>query len=210
MDNRYVNRAKISEAKFRQLVRYFALDLTATQMAELSNLNRNTVNRYLNGIRERVAEYCNVLRPVTLRGYTEVYAPDAAQTRLLGILEDGGTIYTVQFGNTEAGKIQRLLESGLPRDGVGASLPGIDMIVELGSRRRIRLCGEGAGKQEARTKINRIEGFIGYSQSRLEKFKGIHNSTYTLHLKECELRYNHKSEELYPLILKIIRNKPLF
>ena len=41
--NKYVNRSKISEAKFRQFVKQFCLDLNADQIAELSNLNRNTV-----------------------------------------------------------------------------------------------------------------------------------------------------------------------
>jgi transposase len=45
--NRYARRSKISEAKFRALVKLFALDLEATQIAELANLNRNTVNRFL-------------------------------------------------------------------------------------------------------------------------------------------------------------------
>ena len=37
-------RARISKAKFRQILRFFALDLTATQIAALTNLNRNTRN----------------------------------------------------------------------------------------------------------------------------------------------------------------------
>ncbi len=40
-------RARISRAKFRQILRLFALDLTASQIAAIANLNRNTVNRYL-------------------------------------------------------------------------------------------------------------------------------------------------------------------
>jgi transposase len=50
-------RAKISRAKFRQLLRLFALDLTATQIAALTGLNRNTVNRYLSLIRQAIAQY---------------------------------------------------------------------------------------------------------------------------------------------------------
>ncbi len=30
-----------------------------------------------------------------------------------------------------------------------------------------------------------------------------------LHLKECEFRFNHRHDNLYLLLLKIIRNKPL-
>jgi hypothetical protein len=54
---RYAKRSKISEPKFRQLVRLFALNLEATQFAELTGLNRNTVNRFLRAIRERLATF---------------------------------------------------------------------------------------------------------------------------------------------------------
>ena len=51
-------RAKISDKKFRQILRSFALDLTATQIASLTRLNRNTVNRYLTFIRQAIARFC--------------------------------------------------------------------------------------------------------------------------------------------------------
>ena len=44
MKNKYAKRARISEAKIREIVRYVAADLTALQAAALSGLNRNTVN----------------------------------------------------------------------------------------------------------------------------------------------------------------------
>jgi transposase len=44
-------RARITRAKFRQIIKLFALDLTATQITALTALNRNTVNRYLRLIR---------------------------------------------------------------------------------------------------------------------------------------------------------------
>lgn len=53
MNNKYVNRSKISEAKFRELVRFFSIDLTVTQIAELTGLNRNTINRYLTEFRKK-------------------------------------------------------------------------------------------------------------------------------------------------------------
>lgn len=58
-----MNRSKISEAKFRELVRYLAADLDASQITLLSGLNRNTVNRYLKAIRERIAEHCELEYP---------------------------------------------------------------------------------------------------------------------------------------------------
>ncbi|MDR0563149.1 MAG: IS1595 family transposase [Spirochaetaceae bacterium] len=46
MKNKYINRAKISETAFRKVVKFFALDLTAAQCAELTGLNRNSVERF--------------------------------------------------------------------------------------------------------------------------------------------------------------------
>lgn len=63
MKNRYAIRARISEPQFRHIVRLFALDLDATQIAALADLNRNTINRYLRGIRERIAEFCESQSP---------------------------------------------------------------------------------------------------------------------------------------------------
>ncbi len=68
--NRYANRSKTSEAKFRQMIRYFAVDLDAPQITKLVALNRKSVNRYLRAIRERIAEFCEMQSPFS--GETEV------------------------------------------------------------------------------------------------------------------------------------------
>lgn len=54
--NRYYRRAKISERKMRQIIKYFALDLTARKTALLTNLTRKSVNRIYLKIRKRVAD----------------------------------------------------------------------------------------------------------------------------------------------------------
>ncbi len=63
MKNQYIKRAKVSEVKFRQLLKNFALDLDAQQIAILCNLNRNTVNRMLMLIRKKIAEFCEEQSP---------------------------------------------------------------------------------------------------------------------------------------------------
>jgi hypothetical protein len=68
--NRYAKRSKISEAKFRQMIRYFAVDLDATQITQLIVLNLNSVNHSLRTIRERIAEFCEAQSP--FKGEIEV------------------------------------------------------------------------------------------------------------------------------------------
>ena len=59
-----------TSGKFREIIRYFAADLTARQAAELSRTNRNTINRFYRGLRERSYYACKADRP--LFGVAEV------------------------------------------------------------------------------------------------------------------------------------------
>ena len=45
--NKYFIRSRISEKKFREIIRHFSVDLTATQIAVLSKANRKTINKIL-------------------------------------------------------------------------------------------------------------------------------------------------------------------
>ena len=49
---------------------FFALDLEANKIAALTRLNRNTINRYLFLIRQRIAELCEQESP--FKGEIEV------------------------------------------------------------------------------------------------------------------------------------------
>src|SRR5947209_2676872 len=54
--NRYYARSRISERKFRQLLRYFAMDFSATDVAELTGIRGKAVTMIFLKIRERIAE----------------------------------------------------------------------------------------------------------------------------------------------------------
>ena len=96
MKNRYAIRSRISEAKFRQIVRLFALDLEATQITVLAGLNRNTINRYLRGIRQRIAEYCEAQSPFS--GEVEVDESYFGAKRIKGKRGRGAFGKTPVFG----------------------------------------------------------------------------------------------------------------
>ena len=68
--NKYIKHSRLSEAKFRELVKVFALDVEAQKIAYLTQLSRNTVNRYLFLVRQRIAEFCEHQSP--FQGEVEV------------------------------------------------------------------------------------------------------------------------------------------
>ena len=94
--NKYANRSKISEAKFRELIRLFALNLDATQISVLTGLNRNTVNRFLKALRERIAQYCEEQSP--LSGEIEVDESFFGPRRVKGKRGRGAFGKTIVFG----------------------------------------------------------------------------------------------------------------
>ena len=58
MKNKYMIYSRISEAKFREIIRYFSLDIEANKIAQLIGLSRPCINRILKATRLRIAEFC--------------------------------------------------------------------------------------------------------------------------------------------------------
>lgn len=203
MRNKYVNRSKISEAKFRELVRFFSLDLTAIQIAELTGLNRNTVNRYLTEIRKKIVRYSELSVPLT-----ELKVPDyrPAETDSFSILikEFDTKIYT------EIIPKKAVFDGNSVHNPTFLNQSGYDLIINLDDGNHYFLGEKNSDSNKHRTKLNRIESFWGNAKSRLSKFKGMHSSTFRYHVKECEFRYNNRDKDLYQLLLKILRKDPLF
>ena len=96
MKNKYSARSRISEAKIRQIVKLFAVDLDALQIAEIADLNRNTVNRYLAAFRERIARFCEAESPV--KGEVEVDESYFGARRVRDIRGRGARGKTIVFG----------------------------------------------------------------------------------------------------------------
>lgn len=96
MKNKYAIRSKISEAKIRQIVRLFAVDLDALQIAQIAGVNRNTVNRYLAAFRECIAHFCEAESPV--KGEVEIDESYFGARRVRGLRGRGARGKTIVFG----------------------------------------------------------------------------------------------------------------
>ena len=58
MKNKYIIRSRISEAKTREILKLFCLDIEAVKIAKLSNISRQSVNKIINQIRILIAKEC--------------------------------------------------------------------------------------------------------------------------------------------------------
>lgn len=222
--NKYIKRAKITEVKFRQLIKLFVHDLDAQTIASLTNLNRNTVNRYLTLIRKRIAEHCDTLSP--FQGEIEVDESYFGgkrikgkrgrgaykKTPVFGILKRGGKVYTEVVPDCAKATLQGIIRGRVDPDSVIHSdgWRGYDGLVDLGFKKHYRVSHGQNEFVQGRSHINGIESFWAYAKHRLMKFHGIADSTFYLHLKECEFRFNYRDENIYLLLLKMFRTRPLF
>jgi transposase len=57
---------------------------------------------------------------------------------------------------------------------------------------------------QGRVYINGLEGFWSFAKERLMKHHGISPKRFPLYVKELEFRYNHRKEDLFPLIVNLI------
>ena len=223
--NKYINSSKISEAKFREIVRYFVADLSATQIATLSGISRNSINRYVMEIRHRIYDFCNseslfiTLGDVELDesyfGARRVRGKRGrgayGKTIVFGLLKRGGKVYTEIVPDCKSKTLQDIVRGKVSAESIihTDGWRGYDGLVDIGYDKHFRVNhgnNEFANKQ---THINGIESFWSFAKTRLVKFHGISKSTFNLHLKECEFRFNYRNDNLYAIILKLVRNNPL-
>ena len=53
--------------------------------------------------------------------------------------------------------------------------------------------------------VNEIENFRSFAKRRLAKYNGCDSDKFVLYLMECEWRYNHRNEDLYKEMTKILK-----
>jgi transposase-like protein len=226
MKNKYVVHSKISEAKFRELVKYFSLDLTATQIAFLTKLNRNTVNRYLTEMRKIIYRHCAEIQRIEV-GEIECdesyFGPRrvkgkrgrgaGSKTIVFGLFKRNGKVYTHIVPNAKACTLLPLIRSHAEPE-VVVNTDGwasYDGLVDMGFQQHYRV---NHGENEfvrSKNHVNGIEGFWGFAKHRLVKFNGVSKDVFDLYLKECEYRFNLRGGgDIYHDLLKLFRKNPLF
>lgn len=219
MENRYLKRSHISEAKFRQVVRLFCEDMTATQIASLTGLNRKTVNRLLLHIRKVIAAYCEDTSP--LSGEVEVDESYFGPRRVrgvrgrgagkkiivFGLLKRGGKVYTQVVKNVTRDTLKQIIQARVEPDSTIYSdgWRSYDGLVDWGYKKHYRVNHGQNEFARGHSHINGIENFWGVAKVRLTKLRGLRPEYFYLHLKECEYRYNMRNEDMYHELLKLLR-----
>ena len=95
LKKKYLYHSKTEEKKFRQILKLFALDLTASQSTEFTNLNIKTINLLHGKFRERIKDLTNEISPI--KGEYEADESYFGPRRVRGKQGRGASKKTIDF-----------------------------------------------------------------------------------------------------------------
>ncbi len=213
--NKYYKHSKLDEQRFRHILELFAKDLTAVEVAKLTGVNVRSVNSIFLKLRDRIAQWCESNASGTPGLNAEGGQVDSDQ-KVSGYLqsENDGVIGVRIFVHEEQVYCSLLdgsaVNSGADKTEVSAAswreYPiGIDVRRDM----RLKIKSDTFQKAYRTNDIERIEAFGKFLRVRLGKFKGLRREKFYCHLKESEYRYNHRHNELFPLLLGMLGETPI-
>ena len=193
LKNKYQKFSKITEPKFRQLLRLFALDLTASDTAKLTGVGIRSVNSLYLKLHRRLAEECE--RQASLYGIAGLDEPyfgakrirgrrgygAGGKTIVFGILKRGGKVYTGIVPDASKATLQKIIRG---RVGIRSVINtdgwrGYQGLVDMSFAKYFR--GHHGGNEFVRgaRHINGIESFQSCAKHRLVQFNGCRNIRFT-------------------------------
>lgn len=121
MKNKYIIRSRISEAKFREILKLFCLDIEAVKIAEICHISQKTTDKICKNIRILIAKECEKISK--LSGEIEVDESyfgskrvrgkrgrgAGRKTPVFGVLKRNGCVYTQVVKNCSAGELLPIL-----------------------------------------------------------------------------------------------------
>ena len=192
-------------------------DITATATAKIVGVNRNTVNRYFNIIREKIFKeslketekeietfeldesYFGAKRVRGKRGRGA-----AGKTPVFGLLKRGDKVFTKIVPNCSKEALMPIIQGHI-LDGSTINTDGwkaYDGLI-LNGYDHHRVFHSKDEFARGKCHVNGIENFWSFAKRRLAKFNSCSSGAFALHLKECEFRYNHRNEDLLKVIKQI-------
>jgi transposase len=218
---------RIKKSTINKLIKFFAEDINATKAATLIGVNRNTANLWYNHFREKILNYQEEVLG-QMSGEIELdesyfggprkklHAGDrrkrgrGAENKVpvFGIKKrDDGRVYTQIIKNASKQELMPIIRKLVATTGTTIytdKWKSYDGLVLDGYKHR-RINHSKQYSDRKGNHVNGIENFWSFSKRRLAKFNGVSRTTFLLHLKECEFRYNNKGDTLGVLVKIISR-----
>ena len=217
LTGRFAGLAGLTPRQWLRLVALFAAEETSHAMAAALGLAYNTAYKAATLVRLAILAdsldgvailHGRLGRELGFSGKTLRPVPtDAplATVPVFGILERGGMVFIDYLPDTAPEDLLYYnLHFSLPLSRLGAIIYSdryrryatlVTCGAEVLSRRFVEVAGHAPAVAPSR------EGFWPYARDRLVRFHGVTARKFPLYLKELEFRYNHRDEDILPILL---------
>jgi len=222
MKNKYINRSKVSEAKFRQILRYFTEDFNSTQTSKLTGISRRTISDIYQKLRLRIGSLTE--EEEQLSGEIEADESYFGARRIrgkrgrgakgkvpvFGLLKRNGKVYTAIVRNCERKQLMPIIKGKILEDSTiyTDGWTSYDSLV-LNGYKHHRIYHSKNEFARGKNHVNGIESFWSYAKRRMAKFNGVPKNKFILHLKESEWRFNHRGDNIYKVLMRELSKNPL-
>ena len=217
LTGRFAGLAGLTPRQWLRLLAHFVADKTTRTMSADLGLAYNTAYKAVTAIRLAIlaasldgrAILAGRLGPELgfAGGVLQTVPQDAplAAVPVFGILEQGGLVFADFLPErTPEDLLHYNAHFSLPLARLGGvvysdRLRSYDALMACGSESLNRRFVEIPGRRPAVE--SREEGFWPFARQRLGRYRGITARKFPLYLKELEFRYNHRDEDITPILL---------
>ena len=215
MKNKYLRNSKLSEYFFLKILKYFCLDLTVSQISQITFFHRSSINRLIQKLRIKIYElslkenplfngevecdesYFGARRVRGLRGRGA-----SGKIKVFGLLKRGGKVYTQIVDDVSAKTLLPIIRGKVAPETIihTDGWKSYNGLVDLGYKKHYRVLHSNNEFKNDKSHINGIESFWSFAKLRLTKFNGIKSKYFDLHLKESEWRFNYRKINIYNIL----------
>lgn len=195
-------------------------DLTASQIAQVSGPNRNTLNRLLRLLRQRMAAWCASQSPFSrvVEADDSHFGPQRVngmtgrgagrKNIIFGIFNRGGQVWCQVVPDVSMRSFHRVILKRVEPSSVINTDRWLSCnpLGDFGFA-HVRVDHGRDAFVRGEVQINGIAAFRGCAKTRLARFRGIRPATFSLSLKECDT--GNRGKTLARLLLKICRENPI-
>lgn len=214
--NRWISTIRISFKKLLWIIKLFELEVSAHKIALQTGLSYPTVHRVCHLIRTAlIASQTDWLMSGEIEVDESYFGGRrkgkrgrgaAGKVPVFGLLERHGKVQVTVVKNVTA---QSLLSETVKKVRRGSIVytdkyRSYDALMFCGYR-HLRV-DHGKYFATGKVYINGLEGFWSYAKERLAKFHGVSKEYFPGYLNEMAFRYNHRHENIFESLVKIVTN----
>lgn len=206
---------RIPEKEKRKLLEYFVLGVPVYRARFRINCSQDTAQRFFRDIRRVLAGEEQFAEPLT--GELEMDESPfggkrkgkrgwgaAGKTLVFGIMKRNGQVRLKIVPDREYTTLRRQI-SLHTKPGSLYYTDDYEAYASLPLRGEHVVVKKEKGRPKGRDHINGIEGFWSYAKNWLYQYRGIDRKFFHIYLGEISYRFNHRHEDILPLIEGLLR-----